>query len=433
MRRQLFPSLWLILFVLAFPAAGAAQRKASNAERDRMHAILDEVAKTVEKNFHDPQLRGLDWKGLVAKTRQGIDAAETNGQMLTAIFSLLYNLQDSHTVFIPPGLVSRPIFGFEAKPFGNAVRVYELKTDSPAAVAGLQLGDRIVGVNGFDADRASFDMMLLYFRALQPVGQLQLNVVRGKQAPQLITIDAKIKKRQVVTDFFAGGGAAIWEMIREAEGEEEKSEYANLPDSIGYVRLPAFYGKYDGSMRALVKKVEGARAVIVDLRGNPGGSIDALELFVGFFANQPQGIAEMVGREKAKKIEAKPQKPLLEGPMVVLVDSESSSAAEIFARHFQRTGRAKVVGDQTLGRVTAARYFDRQQGLDRAVLYGVMVATHRVVFEGGEELEKKGVTPDVRCLPSEDDLRQKRDPCLQQAVAIATQAVAGGSPAQKQP
>jgi C-terminal processing protease CtpA/Prc len=418
MRRAWFLLLCLIPFLSSTLPATAQQRKIGGVERDRMHAILDEVAKTVEKNFHDSTLRGLNWKGLVAQAHRTIDSAETNGQMLTAIFSLLYNLQDSHTLFIPPGLVSRPVFGFEAKAFGDAIRVYELKKDSPASAAGLQLGDRIVGMNGFDADRSSFDMMTLYFRALQPVGQLQLNVIRGKGSPKLITVDAKIKQRPAVTDFMAGGGAAIWEMIREAESEENKNEYGHLQGGIGYMRLPAFYGKYDGSMRALAKKVEDDRAFIIDLRGNRGGSVEALELFAGFFETEPRVIADMMGRDKPKRIEAKPQSPQLDGPMVILVDSESSSAAEIFTRHFQRTGRAKVVGDRTSGRVTAARYFDRQQGLDRAILYGVLVATHRVVFEGGEELERKGVTPDELCIPSEDDLREKRDPCL--ALAGAT-------------
>lgn len=140
-------------------------------------------------------------------------------------------------------------------------------------------------------------------------------------------------------------------------------------------------------------------------------------------------IADMVGREKPKKIEVKPQKPRLAGPMVVLVDSASSSAAEIFARHFQRTGRALVVGDRTSGRVTAARYFGQQEGIDRAILYGVYVATHRVVFEGGEELEKKGVTPDHTCIPTEEDLRGQRDPCLLKGLELVRLSL--GSNAEK--
>lgn len=277
MRRAPLIPFWLSLFLFAFVTASAGQRKVSDLERDRMHAILDEVAKTIEKNFYDPQLRGLAWKALLAKTHKTLDAAESNGEMLTAISSVPFNLQDSHTIFIPPGLVSQPLFGFEAKAFGNAIRVYELKKDGAAAAAGLQLGDQIVGVNGFDADRQSFDMMMLYLRALQPVGQMEMTIVRGNEKPRALTVNAKIKKRQVLTDFFSGGGAALWELIREAENADKPNEYKVFPDGVGYVHLPAFYGANDGSMRALAKKVDEARGFVVDLRGNPGGSVDALE------------------------------------------------------------------------------------------------------------------------------------------------------------
>jgi carboxyl-terminal processing protease len=413
-----------LLIGLASVPALSQQQKVGSLERSRMLAILDAVVHTVEKNFYDPKLRGTDWKGLVAQAHHTIETADTNGQMLTAIFSLLYNLQDSHTMFVPPGLVNKPIFGFEAKPFGDAIRIYELKKDSPAAAAGLQLGDRILGVNRFNAERGSFDLMMLYYRALQPVAEMQIVYVRGSEPPKTVNVKAKIKTGHAVVDLLAAGGGELWDLIREAESkekEEKKNEYQHYPDGVGYIRLPAFYGTEDGTMRDLAGKVRDDRAFIVDLRDNHGGSIDALKLFSGFFENEPRVIAQMAKRDKDEPIEVKPQKPALLGPMVILIDSESMSAAEIFARHFQRTGRARIVGDRSAGRVSAARYFPQEEGIDRTIFYGVTVAVGRVVFEGGEELEKKGVTPDDFCVPSEQDLREKRDPCLEEALGLARQ------------
>ncbi len=66
--------------------------------------------------------------------------------MLAAIASVPYQLNDSHTFFIPPGRSAKVDYGFEAEPFGKDILVYKLKKDGPAINAGPQLGDKIVGM-----------------------------------------------------------------------------------------------------------------------------------------------------------------------------------------------------------------------------------------------------------------------------------------------
>ncbi len=109
--------------------------------------------------------------------------------------------------------------------------------------------------------------------------------------------------------------------------------------------------------------------------------------------------------------------------MFILIDSRSMSASEMFARHFQRTGRAKVIGDYSLGRVNAAHIIPLESGTYNLVLYGVEVSVARVVLPGGEELENRGVTPDQVCIPTGEDLREKRDPCRDLAVSLARKAL----------
>ncbi len=105
------------------------------------------------------------------------------------------------------------------------------------------------------------------------------------------------------------------------------------------------------------------------------------------------------------------------------MDAESASAAEVFARHFQRTGRAVLIGDQTSGRVTVSETYGHSVGIDIVVVYGTQVAVARLVFPDGEELEGRGVTPDISCLPSVEDLRQERDPCLNRAYQLARESL----------
>src|SRR6266404_5383875 len=109
-----------------------------NFERGRMKNILHMVSNDIEKNFYDASMKGLDWKAQVNDAEGKIDKAQSPGEMITAIFALVNKLNDSHTMFLPPGRVSKPKFGFNAKPFGKEVMIYEITKKGAAEKAGLQ-------------------------------------------------------------------------------------------------------------------------------------------------------------------------------------------------------------------------------------------------------------------------------------------------------
>jgi carboxyl-terminal processing protease len=201
-----------------------------------------------------------------------------------------------------------------------------------------------------------------------------------------------------------------------------------MEGDVGYVQIPRFIYDEDFSFSGLFKKVANAKAVIIDLRGNPGGAIRALSELAGYLEPQPVVVADLVGRKKTEQLKVKPRTPNLPVPIVILVDSQSFSCSELFARHFQREGRAVVIGDHTAGYATAANFFSHKFGADTVVPYGVQVATARVIFPGNEDLEKKGVTPDQVCLPSGADLAAGKDPCKEKAYALAAELAKKGSP-----
>ena len=404
----------LLLAPASFPQFDAKR------ERGRMKAMLDAVCDEVEKNFYDEKLRGLDWKALKEEANKNIDAANTAGAMITAIFSLVNRLDDSHTVFLPPARVDKLKFGFEAKAFGDEVRVYEVKEKSAAAKAGLQVGDRLLKVEGWDVERSTFDLMIVYLRALRPRSPWKITYSRAGQAPQEMLLEAQVERGQVVEDLTRID--TIYQYIREAENEKEKYTYNTYDGGIGYVHLPSFSAG-DEFMDRLMGRIKDSKAVIVDLRGNPGGSVEVLGKVAGYFEPEEVTMANMVKRQKSEPVKARPRRPRLTGPMFVLVDSQSASASEMFARHFQSTGRAKVIGDDTAGRVTASRFFSRQIGVDVVVPFGVQVAVGRVVFPDGSELEKRGVKPDTRCVPTGEQLSGKSDVCLAVAVWQARKAL----------
>jgi len=413
-RRWFLAALFLLAVSVSAPPAPAQPN--IEFERSRMRSMLNIISREVEKNFYDPALKGRDWAALTEQARKRIDEASTVGDMFTAIYTMVNQLDDSHTVFIPPMRSARVLFGFEAKPFKDEIRVYEVRKGSAAEKAGLKVGDRIHLINGFRAERNSFDIMMIYLRALRPVVAMEMVVSRADESPRTIRVDGQVKQGAVVRDLT--NIDTIYELIREAESEKVYFYHNRFDGEIGYLQLPYFSADYN-FMYGLLKRVDKSKAVIVDLRGNPGGSLNGLKDFTSHFEPEKKIMAELRGRKKPETVELKPRKPNFPGPVIVLVDSQSASASEMFARHFQLTGRGMVIGDETSGRVTASKTYIQKMGADIGFLYGVQVAFARVVFPDGSELEKRGVTPDLACVPTQQQLAAEQDVCLGMALKVA--------------
>ena len=414
-----------LLFVLSLiTALTPIQASAQDAQRARDMAkdILRIVSSDIEKNYYDPKFRGLNWKIETDQARQQIEKANSPGEAFTAIVGLVNKLNDSHTFFIPPQRVDQAKFGFWAKPFGDRVMVYKLEKGGAAEKTGLQLGDALAGMNGFRVDRDTYDLMMLYFRLMMPVVRLDLKVERdGKLQP--LTVNAIIDKGQKVRDLTGDG---IWDLIREEQSADAKADkflYNRLPGDVGYVSIPEFSVDSEFLTR-LLKKIEGSKAVIVDLRNNPGGYTESLASLASHFQEQEGSMADIITRKKTEPVKIKGRQPLFTGPLYVLVDAHSMSSSEMFAQHFQSLKRATVIGDHTMGRVNAARIFDEKIGLDTIVPFTVEISVGRVVFPGGVELEGKGISPDELCIPTAKELHDKQDHCFSLALKMAQKALA---------
>ena len=397
-------------------------------DRSRFHAILDNVSSQVEKNFYDANMHGLDWKALKQEASTRIDNAQSVSAMITAITILVNKLDDSHTIFVPPQRVDRPEFGFQAKAFGDRILIYNLKKDGAAAAAGLQLGDQIITLNGYNALRENFDLMMLYYRALHPVGSLEMVIQRGQEPQRNIHLQAKVIEGKTNIDLTKMD--TIWQMIREGENNQEQFYVSTSNEGVGYLGMKSFMVD-EGFVQSLISRVKRSRATIIDLRGNMGGREDMLAELSGHFQSEPGSMADLVSRKKTEQLRIKPRAPSISGPMFILVDSQSASAAEMFARYFQMNKQAVVIGDRTSGRVNSARMFWERQGSDVFVLYGVEISTQKVLFPGGEQLEKHGVTPDIACIPTAEDLFKQNDPCLGMAESMARKALAVPEPTTK--
>jgi carboxyl-terminal processing protease len=381
-----------------------------------MLEILNEVSDIVKENYFDPSLKGIDWKAALEIARERIRHADHEGEMATAISGLLARLADSHTYFLPPGRLQPVIFGFAAKAFEEDVRVYKVMPGGPAEAAGLKLGDKIVGIEEFAVNRKLIHDEMLYFTYLDPRLTLKLLIVRNGGPTKELVINGKQP---------ATSSKEFVKLYDEYDKQEEKEDLGVVTPydkgGIAYIRFPTFMVSA-AVTDSLLRKTTEARALILDLRDDGGGREDTMRDMASHFFSEPTLMETGISRGKKEEVIAKPRGPNLTAPLFVLLDSRSASASEILAKVLQLKGRAKIVGDQSAGKVNRARMFGGRGGAVYTIPFAVAVTVSQAVLPDGQLLEDRGVIPDVKSVPTEEDLRLGRDPCLEKALALAREA-----------
>ena len=170
----------------------------------------------------------------------------------------------------------------------------------------------------------------------------------------------------------------------------------------------------------LVERPKKGTTTIIDLRGNGGGLVVALERLVAQMFDRDINIAELKGLKKMDPMRAKTiGSGAYTGKLIVLIDSDSGSAAEIFARLVQLEKRGVVLGDVSSGKVMQSRTITYEAGVDSIYTYGISGTNADVIMSDGKSLENVGVQPDELILPTGEDLAAGRDPVMTRAIELA--------------
>jgi C-terminal processing protease CtpA/Prc len=397
----------------------AQQALSQKVERGEWEDILRLVSADVQKNFYDPKMKGLDWDVLTEETRQRIETSNNVGQMILAISSQLSRLHDSHTYFVPPRLTAYSDFGFKARAYGNDVRVYEIRKKGPADKAGLRVGASIVSLNGVPVDRGNIREVLRLVTSVVPATALELTFAGLGAQHQTLHIPANVITAQEHLYIDSVWRVADQQRARDIRVNFSHKDYEN---GVSYVGIPSFLASPEVTYSE-ISRARHAQALILDLRGNGGGWQESLTALLGFFTEQPDVIAKRVMRSESQDLIIKPRNSGFRGSTIVLVDSDSASAAESAARYLQLSHKAVIVGDLTSGMVNEGHLVAGKIGAQFVLPFAVMVTSAKLVMPNGEELEGHGVTPDVSCVPTEGDLIQQADPCLERALGLAKKSL----------
>jgi len=393
------------------------QKPPSGFEKERGRMMLSTVKDDLKKNYYDPKFHGMDIEERFKIADEKIKQATSLGQIFGIIAQVLVELDDSHTFFLPPGRSARTDYGWQMQTIGEKVYVTAIKPGSDAEAKGLKEGDEVYSIDGIGPSRENLWKLNYMYRALRPRPGMRVVVIKPDGKEQELDVLAKVEQGRHITDVT---GSGIFDLIREAESEDRlhRHRWEDLSEDVFVWKMPQF-DKIKAEVDDFVGKFKKKKGVIIDLRGNGGGLVENLLRLVGNVIDHDVTVSDEKSRKESKPMLAKTRgKDVFTGKMIVLIDSNSGSASELFARVMQLEKRAIVIGDRSAGAVMESRHYEHEVGIDVVAFYGVSITEADLIMADGKSLEHVGVTPDEIMLPTAKDLAAKRDPVLAYAASL---------------
>jgi carboxyl-terminal processing protease len=253
------------------------------------------------------------------------------------------------------------------------VTVVSPMDDTPGARAGILSGDRIVKVGTNNVIGVPLEEVVKSLRG-EPGSKVTLTVERPATG--------------VMKEFTLARAIIQMNMVKDINGRQE---FPLGENQIGYVRITEFGDQVSDGLEDALQKLEGQgmKALIIDLRGNPGGLLDEAVGVCQKFLPRGQLIVSTEGRESVEKYFAKGDGDELKGmPIVVLVNLGSASASEIVTGCLQDLHRAYIIGEKTFGKGSVQTIFPLDDGSAlKLTVAKYYTPSHKVIHQ-------HGITPD---------------------------------------
>ena len=260
--------------------------------------------------------------------------------------------------------------GIEVGMENGFVKVISPIDDTPAQKAGIKAGDLIIKLDDRSVKGMSLNDAVDIMRG-KPGDPITLTIIReSEERPLVITIVRDIIKTKSV-------------------------RFETLEPGFGYLRISSFQSHTVEGLRQAIDKLkkdnsEKLKGIVLDLRNNPGGILNAAVGVSDMFLNKGM-IVYTEGRKKDSKLKfnAKPNAKLPDVPLIVLVNAGSASASEIVAGALQDHGRGIIMGEKTFGKGSVQTILPMNNNA------ALKLTTARYYTPNGRSIQASGITPDI--------------------------------------
>ena len=365
--------------------------------------LYDDVWKIVSKKYYDPTNNNQDWDKWRYRYENKL---KTKEDAYVAIETMLSSLNDPYTRFLDPKEFSEETESIKgslkgigtqiAIRDGNLVIIAPLE-DSPAERAGLQADDYILEINGESTKGISIEAAADKIRGEK--GTTVTLLIQRKGVPN--------KTYSVVRD----------EIEVKSVSCKPPFETTKIPNDIQYIRLSSFISKNAaGEIESILNNSSGMKGFIIDLRSNPGGLLTNA-IYISDMLLRGGVIVSTVDRDHYKNTTRARMQQVTDKPIVVLINKGSASASEILSGALKDNHRATIVGEQSFGK-GLVQEINRLP--DEA---GMNITIQRYLTPSGNDINKKGIVPDIEVDYTKEDLDKKIDPQVAKANEVLLQQI----------
>jgi carboxyl-terminal processing protease len=333
-------------------------------------ALFTRALEQVRENYVDPGR--VAYKDLVHNALKGmLQALDPHSQFLDA--EMYKDMKDDTTGQFG-GL------GIQIGIRDGALTIIAPMEDTPGFRAGLLAGDRIVEIDGESTDNITLPEAVRKLRGA-PGTRVRLRILRQ---PGDVFVDVEIERANIEVA-----------TVKDAQ---------MLEDGIAYVRVTQFSEPTAEALRRELDRLrgEGMRALVVDLRNNPGGLLSAAIDVTQQFLDRNQVIVSTQGRHpQQNKVYRSRSRARYEGfPMVILVNAGTASASEIFAGAMQDHRRAVLIGEKTFGKGSVQSVLPTDDGT------AIRLTTAKYYTPSENVIHERGIEPDIVVPMSPEELRE---------------------------
>lgn len=389
-----------IAFIAGFSVGGSGSTETVAA---RIPFIGDGLDATPDSNA-DLTNFWKAWNALEANyviTHASSTLPSAKERLFGAIEGLAASYGDPYTVFFPPKEAksfaenisgSFAGVGMEIGVKNNVLTVVAPLKGTPAETAGIKAGDQIIAIDGISTDGISIDKAVSKIRG--PIGTVvDLTIIREGASLDIKIVRETIRIPQTNDDLEVKSGVyhiALYEFT---------SNSANLFNQA----LERF-------------KSSGSKKLVIDLRSNPGGYLDAaVDIASHFLPKGASIVTEDFGGKESNNVHTSfgyGDVPL-GTKIVVLIDGGSASASEIFAGALQDARAATLIGTKSFGKGSVQTLMDLDDG-------SLKVTVARWITPAGHWIMGDGITPDIIVPFTAADVTAKHDPQMMRAVEFLT-------------
>ena len=365
---------------------------------DEFCQMFDETWANVEENFYDETFHGVDWEEIKERYARYLPGINNRMDLRVLLNDMLGELNSSHLGFSTSGPEERKDFSFFTSELGvvyrnnDPFRIDRILANGPATKKGvdLRVGDVIVAVNGEEIDPL-IDRDF-YFSAPSLTKEMSLTVQRdGEDKVLNIRPQSSADFKTLLYDEWIKTNRA-----KVDEWSDNRIAYSHMKN-MGQEELHSF-------LVDMAEYENNKEGIILDLRYNTGGNVH--DEVLQFLSQRPYLQWQYRGGKKAPQSHFAPAGK----PIVLLVNEQSLSDAEMTAAGFKALGLGKIIGTETYRWII----FTSGKALVDGSFYR-LPAWGCYTLEG-DNLELSGVSPDIEVKNTIADRIENRDPQLERAV-----------------